>query len=92
MGLVDIFITQIGDPLRVILLAAVIALQPRLEDRLGKIPTLAAGLVLVALLIPLLLPNGNVWFIVAALIGLVTNAIQMGVLLGIWTLVRRFKH
>ncbi|ETD80974.1 hypothetical protein ACTTAF_17035 [Rhodobacter capsulatus] len=92
MGLVDIFITQIGDPLRVILLAGVIALQPRLEGRLGRIPTLAAGLVLVALVIPLLFPNGNVWFLVAAAIGLVTNAIQMGVLLGIWTLVRRFKH
>jgi Na+(H+)/acetate symporter ActP len=48
--------------------------------------------VLVALVIPLLFPNGNVWFLVAAAIGLVTNAIQMGVLLGIWTLVRRFKH
>ena len=92
MGPVDIFITQIGDPLRVVLLAAVIALQPRLEGRLGKIPTLAAGLVLVALLIPLLLPNGNVWFLVAAAIGLVTNAILMGLLLGIWALVRRFRH
>lgn len=92
MGLVDIFITQIGDPLRLILLAGVIALQPRLADRLGKIPTLAAGLVLVALLIPLLLPNGNVWFLVAAAIGLVTNAILMGLLLGIWALVRRFRH
>ena len=92
MGLVDLFITQIGDPLRIILLAVVIAAQPRLEDRLGKILTLAAGLVLVALLIPLVFPNGNVWFLVAAGIGLITNAIQMGVLLGIWTLVRRFKH
>ena len=92
MGLVDIFITQIGDPLRLILLAGVVALQPRLADRLGKIPTLAAGLVLVALLIPLLLPNDNVWFLVAAAIGVVTNAILMGLLLGIWALVRRFRH
>jgi len=82
---IDIFISQIGDLFRIVLLIGVLIAQIRAEAIIGRLAPLAGGLVLVAALVPLVLPAGNVGFFSAFFVGLVTNALILAVLYGGWT-------
>lgn len=92
MGIVDIFVTQIGDLFRVVLMLAVLVTQIRTRALSGKRLPLALGTVLVAALIPVILPVANVGFFTAFAVGLVANALILAVLLGGWAVLRRFRH
>ena len=87
----DLLLTQLTDPFRIGLLVALFATMLRTRAATGTAIPLAAGVVFVAIIIPVTMSaaQGPLWQMVA--IGIVANAIILAVVMGLWTLIRRLR-
>ena len=87
----DLLLTQLTDPFRIGLLVALFATMLRTRAATGTAIPLAAGVVFVAIIIPVTMSaaQGPLWQTVT--IGIVANAIILAVVMGLWTLIRRLR-
>ena len=87
----DLLLTQLTDPFRIGLLIALFATMLRTQAATGTALPLAAGVVFVAVIIPVTMQAapGPLWQTVT--IGIVANAIILAVVMGLWTLIRRLR-
>ena len=87
----DLLLAQLIDPFRIGLIIALVATMLRTAAVTGRLVPLAAGVVFVAVIIPMTMQAGRgpVWQAVA--VGIVANVIILAVVLGVWTLVRRLR-
>ena len=83
MGFVDIFLDQIVDPFRIGLIIMMLVTSARTSAAVGTVVPLVLGVVFVAVLIPTALDadDGNVVSEIA--VGLVTNAVLLGLALAV---------
>lgn len=88
---IGIFLSQIVDPFRLGLLAALLLTAANTARHTGVALPLACGIVFVAVLIPLTFSPeaGNWWQLVG--VGLATNAVVVAAALGAWALVARLR-
>ena len=92
MTLTDILQSQLLDPLRLGLLAALVATMRRTWAETGVWIPLAAGAVFVAVMLPATIQTSlplPLWQMAA--IGLVANVILLGAGFLLWTLVQRWR-
>jgi hypothetical protein len=87
----DVLLAQLADPFRIGLIIALVVTMLRTAAVTGRLVPLAAGVVFVAVIIPMTLQAGqaDVWRAVA--VGVVANVILLGVVLALWTLFRRLR-
>ena len=87
----DLLIAQLTDPFRIGLIIALVATMLRTAPVTGTLVPLAAGVVFVAVIIPMTMQAGQgpVWQAVA--VGLVANAVILAVVMGLWTLILRLR-
>jgi hypothetical protein len=91
MTLTDLFLSQVTDVFRIGLLIALMLTAARTEQAVGQVLPLAAGLVFVAVLIPLTIsPPTGVGLAMAIGCGLAANAAILAVLLAARALLARF--
>ena len=93
MDLSNLILSQLADPFRIGLLVALVITMLRTEAVTGIWVPLAAGLLFVAVIIPsttLTALTQPLWQIVA--VGLVSNAIILVVILGVWTTYQRLRR
>ena len=79
MDFVDVFLTQIADPFRIGLIVALVVTAARTSAAVGTLVPLALGVLFVAILIPTALGGDDTLSQIA--VGLVTNAVLLGVAL-----------
>lgn len=92
MSLTDLLASQLAEPFRIALIIGLFITMLRTEAATGRLMPLAAGAVFVAVIIPVTLQTTQVlpmWQVVA--VGVVANAILIGVALALWSLYSRFK-
>jgi hypothetical protein len=90
MSMLDIFAAQALDPFRIGLLLALFATMLRTRPTTGTLLPLAAGAIFVAILIPSTLPSDQGEpLVTAVLIGILTNAIWLGLVFTGWILLER---
>ncbi len=87
----DILLAQLTDPFRIGLIVALFATMLRTAAVTGTLVPLAAGVVFVAVIIPMTMQAGPgpAWQAVA--VGIVANAVILAVVMGLWTLFRRLR-
>ena len=90
MNFVDIILSQLVDPFRIGLLIALMFTTARNVAATGTVVPLLAGIVFVAVMLPLILQTGSDAGLRMA-IGLVSNALIVAVLLGIKAVWDRFR-
>ena len=93
MDLSNLILSQLADPFRIGLLVALVITMLRTEAVTGIWVPLAAGVLFVAVIIPsttLTALTQPLWQIVA--VGLVSNAIILVVILGVWTTYQRLRR
>ena len=88
----DLLLAQLIDPFRIGLIIALVATMLRTAAVTGRLVPLAAGVVFVAVIIPMTMQAGRgpVWQAVA--VGIVANAVILAVVMGAWTLLRRLRR
>ncbi len=92
MTFIQIIVAQFQDPFRLFLLAGLVWTMMRTRAVSGTVIPLAAGVVFVAILIPLTLAQGNgIPVQTQILAGLVTNTVVIGIILGVWEAIRRAR-
>lgn len=92
MDIVGTFLAQIADPFRIGLMIALVATMARTRAATGTVVPLAAGVLFVAVIIPMTLaPPGADGMVAAVGIGLLTNLVLLAVILGALTLWRRLR-
>jgi len=94
MTLTDLLQTQLADPFRIALIVGLHYTALRNQAATGLVLPLAAGVVFVAVILPSTMGLGaaaglGLWAVVG--VGLVANAIILGVVLIGWQIVRRFR-
>ena len=90
MTLGQLLFAQLTDPFRIVLLMGLVYTMLRTRPVTGTLVPLASGVAFVAVIIPVTLTTGMaepMWRQIAA--GLVSNAIILGIVLGLWTLYGR---
>jgi hypothetical protein len=87
----DLLLAQLADPFRIGLIIALVVTMLRTAAVTGRLVPLAAGVVFVAVIIPMTLQAGQADVSRAVAVGIVTNVILLGVVLGLWTLFRRLR-
>ena len=93
MTLTDLFLAQLADPFRIALLIGLLITTARTVDVTGKVIPLLAGMVFVAVLIPVTIaPVPGVPLAVAVAVGLAANAVILAVLLAGYALLRRARR
>lgn len=85
----DLIIAQATDVFRIGLLIALIATMLRTQNQSGRVVPLLAGIVFVAILIPLTVSTHPAPFWQQIATGIVVNAVYVMIGLGLWSLVRR---
>lgn len=89
----QIIMAQFADPFRIILLVGLVWTMMRTRASSGTVIPLAAGIVFVAVLIPMTLTaQGETPVQRQILAGLVTNTVITGIILGIWEAVNRARR
>lgn len=91
--MMDLFLANLTDPFRMILLGALIVTMLRTQSTTGTWAPLAAGALFVAVLIPVTLQARlavPLWQAVA--VGFVANAVLLAVGLGLWEAFRRLRR
>ena len=91
--MMELFLANLSDPFRIILLGALIATMLRTQSSTGTWLPLAAGALFVAVLIPATLQPAQavpLWQVVA--VGFVANVVLLAVGLGFWALVQRLRR
>jgi threonine/homoserine/homoserine lactone efflux protein len=89
----DLFLANLLDPFRIILLAALIATMLRTQANTGTWLPLGLGALFVAALIPLTLQPVQtlpLWQVIA--VGVAANVVLLAVGMGLWTLVQRARR
>lgn len=81
MDFSDIFLTQIVDPFRIGLIVMLLITAARTSATVGTLVPLALGVVFVAVLIPTALSSSDGDMVSQIAVGLVTNAVILGVAL-----------
>lgn len=87
--MIDLFLSQVSDPFRIILLIGLFATMWRTRAGTGVWPPLVLGAVFVAVLIPFTIappPEGQVP--VAVGVGIVANAVWLAVIAAAWAVWR----
>ena len=93
MAVTEIISQQIIDPFRIILMIALVMTMLRNRATTGVIVPLIAGAVFVAVLIPSTMAAQSPYpYSHLVGLGLVTNAIMLAVILGIWQLITKAKN
>ncbi|NPD16410.1 hypothetical protein HOY34_14515 [Xinfangfangia sp. D13-10-4-6] len=88
----QIIVSQFAEPFRIVLLLGLVWTMMRTRAVSGTVIPLAAGVVFVAVLIPMTLTQDSPVPAQTQIgAGLVTNAILAGIILGIWELVTRLR-
>ena len=93
MTLPDLFLSQLSDPFRIGLLIALFITMLRTRAASGTWVPLAAGVLFVAVIIPSTMLTAlaqPLWQVVA--VGMVSNAIILAVILGVWAVYQRFRR
>jgi hypothetical protein len=86
MTLTDLFLAQITDPFRIALLIGLVVTMQRTRAVTGTLLPLAAGIAFVAIIIPTTLTQGiGAPVLTQVALGVVTNAVILGICLGIYT-------
>lgn len=92
MGLMDIFAEQIRDPFRIGLLIALVATMKRTQAATGTWVPLAAGVLFVAVIIPMTLaPPGDGSMVTVVGVGLLANLVLLAVILAALRLWQRLR-
>ena len=86
----ETLLAQLSDPFRIGLLVALVFTMLRTRAQTGTWAPLAAGIVFVAVMIPMTTGAGNGWQPIAS--GLVANAIVVAVLMAIVTVYGRLRR
>lgn len=92
MTLGQLILSQLTDPFRIALIIGLIYTMQRTRAVSGMLIPLASGVAFVAIIIPVTLTQGMgepMWRQIAS--GLVSNAILLGVALGLWALYTRVR-
>lgn len=88
----QIIVSQFADPFRIILLIGLVWTMMRTRSASGTLIPLAAGIVFVAVLIPMTMTAANgIPAQDQILAGLVTNTVITGIILGIWEAINRAR-
>ena len=87
----DILLAHLTDPFRIGLIVALVFTMLRTAPVTGTWLPLAAGVVFVAVIIPTTMQAGQgpLWQAVA--VGILSNAVILAVVMGLWTLYRRLR-
>ena len=87
----DLLIAHLTDPFRIGLLIALVATMLRTAAVTGTLVPLAAGVVFVAVIIPMTMQAGQgpLWQAVA--VGIVANAVLVAIIMAVWVLIRRLR-
>ncbi|MBJ2153625.1 hypothetical protein [Paracoccus sp. IB05] len=89
----QIIVSQFADPFRIILLIGLVWTMMRTRAASGTLIPLGAGIVFVAVLIPMTLTAASeIPVRDQILAGLVTNTVITGIVLGIWEAVNRARR
>lgn len=94
MTITDILIQQLSDIFRIGLLVALVFTMRNTRAQTGVLIPALAGIVFVAAIIPMTLGRGaeaagGFWRLF--LVGLLSNAVILGVILALWTAVERWR-
>ena len=90
MDLSNLILSQLADPFRIGLMVALVITMQRTQATTGVWVPLAAGVLFVAVIIPSTMLTAlaqPLWQVVA--VGMVSNAIILAVILGIWAIYQR---
>jgi hypothetical protein len=87
----DLLIAQLTDPFRIGLLIALFATMLRTQAATGTVVPLAAGVVFVAVIIPVTATAGSAPFWQVVAVGIVANAVILAAVMGLWTLIARLR-
>lgn len=89
--MIDLIQTQLLDPFRIGLIAALVFTMFRTQAATGTFVPLAAGVVFVAVILATTMPTTASSVTEAVLAGLVSNLIILGIVLALAVLVRRLR-
>ena len=93
MTLTDLLTTQLTDVFRVGLIVALVATAFRTRPDTGLVMPLALGVIFVAAMIPMTIPNEGAGPLMRQIgVGLGANVILLVAALAIWTLIRRLRR
>ena len=93
MDLSNLILSQLSDPFRIGLLMTLVITMQRTQGTTGVWVPLAAGVLFVAVIIPSTMLTAlaqPLWQVVA--VGMVSNAIILAVILGVWAVYQRFRR
>lgn len=92
VDLVDVFLSQVRDPFRIGLMIALVLTMQRTRGATGTWVPLAAGVLFVAVIIPMTLARPEAGGMTVAIgVGLLSNAVLLAVILGILALWQRLR-
>lgn len=91
MGFLAVLLAQVLDPIRAALVAVVMLIAGRAENKALSYALFLAGLALVAFAVPQFLSMRGEIALRSTLIGLFANAIQAGIIYGLWQASRRWR-
>jgi hypothetical protein len=92
MTTAELITLQLSDLFRIGLIVALFATMLRTRAQTGTWLPLAAGVVFVAVMLPMTMPQaGGEPMLRQVLVGLVSNGIILGLVLGAWTVYRRLS-
>lgn len=92
MTLGQLILSQLSDPFRIVLIIGLVMTMLRTRPVTGTLLPLASGVAFVAIIIPVTITQGlpePMWRQIAA--GLLSNAVILGIVLGVWELYRRAR-
>lgn len=87
--MMDLINSQLTDPFRIGLLIALFVTMLRTRAASGTVLPLAAGIVFVAVIVPSTMGGG--FALQTVLAGIISNAVIVAAILGIWTIYQRAK-
>ncbi|MBC2836411.1 hypothetical protein [Paragemmobacter straminiformis] len=92
MTLSQLILSQLSDPFRIVLIVGLVITMLRTRPVTGTLLPLASGIAFVAIIIPVTITQGlgePMWRQISA--GLLSNAVILGIVLGVWELYRRAR-
>lgn len=93
MTLSQLILSQLSDPFRIVLIIGLVYTMLRTRPVTGTLIPLLSGVAFVAIIIPVTLNQGSaepVWRSISA--GLLSNAVILGVVMGVWSLYDRARR
>lgn len=93
MTLSQLILSQLSDPFRIVLIIGLVYTMLRTRPVTGTLIPLLSGVAFVAIIIPVTLNQGSaepLWRAISA--GLLSNAVILGVVMGVWSLYDRARR